>query len=118
MGKVAELKKTGRMLVSGRMTDVALGNFMALHQRIIPSQVIDRPKGYFPVPALRQMQGEYLNLARDVFSQQVARQRNLFDMAYIDQMLASPQDFTGPFGSRLWQVTLLELWLQELGIHH
>jgi asparagine synthase (glutamine-hydrolysing) len=87
-------------------------------RQIIPSQVIDRPKGYFPVPALRQMQGEYLNLARDVFSQLVARQRGLFNMDFIDKMLASPLDFTGPFGSRLWQVTLLELWLQEHGIHH
>ncbi|GAB3028895.1 N-acetylglutaminylglutamine amidotransferase [Bowmanella dokdonensis] len=85
-------------------------------RQIIPNQVIDRPKGYFPVPALRQMQGEYLDLAREVFSRQVARERDIFEMNYIDQMLARPQDFTGPFGSKLWQVTLLELWLQEHNI--
>lgn len=80
-------------------------------REIIPNQVIDRPKGYFPVPALRKMQGEYLALARNIFSQPRARQRGIFDMTYVDQMLESPEQFTGPFGSKLWQVTLLELWL-------
>lgn len=83
---------------------------------IIPHGVIDRPKGYFPVPALRKMQGEYLTLARNVFSRPEARQRGLFDMGYIDQMLSSPEKFTGPFGSKLWQVTLLELWLSKHNI--
>ncbi|HAW94222.1 MULTISPECIES: N-acetylglutaminylglutamine amidotransferase [unclassified Arsukibacterium] len=84
---------------------------------IIPSAVIDRPKGYFPVPALRQMQGEYLELAKEVFSQPEARARKLFNMNYIDAMLAAPEHYTGKFGSKLWQATLLELWLQRHGIH-
>lgn len=87
---------------------------------IIPHEVIDRPKGYFPVPALRNMQGAYLGLARKIFSQPSARQRGLFDMQYIDRMLAKPEDFTGPFGSKLWQVTLLEMWLalHQIDVQH
>ncbi|SEH79583.1 asparagine synthase (glutamine-hydrolysing) [Rheinheimera pacifica] len=85
-------------------------------REIIPAAVIDRPKGYFPVPALRQMQGEYLQLAKEVFSQPVARQRQLFNMDYIDTMLARPEQFSGRFGSKLWQVTLLEMWLQQHNI--
>lgn len=84
-------------------------------REIIPEEVIDRPKGYFPVPALRKMQGEYLTLAKNVFCQPKARHRGLFNMDYIDAMLEHPAAYTGPFGSKLWQVTLLELWLQE---HH
>jgi asparagine synthetase B (glutamine-hydrolysing) len=34
-------------------------------RRVIPSEVIDRPKGYFPVPALKYLQGPYLDLVRD-----------------------------------------------------
>lgn len=83
---------------------------------IIPNEVIDRPKGYFPVPALRNMEGPYLELAREVFKTPQARQRGLFNMDYIDQMLAKPENFTGPFGSKLWQVTLLEMWLAEHNI--
>lgn len=85
-------------------------------REIIPAQVIDRPKGYFPVPALRQMQGEYLQMAKEAFSQPEARQRKLFNLKYIDAMLAAPADYTGKFGSKLWQVTLLELWLQQHNI--
>ncbi len=82
-------------------------------RRMIPHEVIDRPKGYFPVPALRNMQGPYLDMAKQVFSQQVARERGLFNFETIEQMLQTPGDFRGPFGSKLWQVTLLELWLQQ-----
>ena len=85
-------------------------------REVIPASVIDRPKGYFPVPALRKMQGEYLQLAKEVFSQKAARQRQLFNLDYIDTMLAAPDKFTGRFGSKLWQVTLLELWLQQHNI--
>lgn len=85
-------------------------------REIIPEAVIDRPKGYFPVPALRKMQGEYLKLAKNVFHQPEARQRGLFNMDYIDAMLEDPAAYTGPFGSKLWQVTLLELWFREHNI--
>ena len=82
-------------------------------RRLIPHEVIDRPKGYFPVPGLRNMQGAYLALAKEVLSEQAARERGLFNQSYIDNMLAAPEQFTTRFGSKLWQVTLLELWLQE-----
>ena len=58
----------------------------------------------------------YLQLAKEVFSQKAARQRQLFNLDYIDTMLAAPDKFTGRFGSKLWQVTLLELWLQQHNI--
>jgi asparagine synthase (glutamine-hydrolysing) len=81
-------------------------------RKLIPNQVIDRPKGYFPVPGLRNMQGPYLALAKQVFSRPEARTRGLFNMDYIDAMLEAPEQQLTRFGSRLWQVTLLELWLQ------
>jgi asparagine synthase (glutamine-hydrolysing) len=34
-------------------------------RRVIPADVIDRPKGYFPVPALTHLEGPYLDLVRD-----------------------------------------------------
>ena len=85
-------------------------------RRHIPSEVIDRPKGYFPVPALRSMQGAYLALAKEVFQQPAAQQRKLFNLNYINGMLAHPEQYKTPFGSKLWQVTLLELWLQTHGV--
>ncbi|MFT5788107.1 MAG: asparagine synthase (glutamine-hydrolyzing) [Shewanella sp.] len=81
-------------------------------RKLIPNEVIDRPKGYFPVPGLRNMQGPYLELAKQVFSRPAAKTRGIFNLDYIDAMLARPEKQLTRFGSRLWQVTLLELWLQ------
>ncbi len=86
-------------------------------RRMIPHEVIDRPKGYFPVPALKYLEGEYLDMARNILSQNVARERGLFEQNYVDMLFTSPQDHLTPLrGSKLWQITLLEYWLQEQGV--
>ncbi len=80
---------------------------------VIPSAVIDRPKGYFPVPALKYLQGNVLDMVRDALSSGAARQRDLFQPAYVEQLLADPAAHITPLrGSKLWQLGLLEIWLQ------
>ena len=80
---------------------------------LVPDEVIDRPKGYFPVPAIRQLEGEYLALARDALLDPVARDRGLFRPAVVEAMLAAPNETRTTLGSNaLWQLALLELWLQ------
>jgi len=86
-------------------------------RRVIPEAVIDRPKGYFPVPALKYLQGEVLETVRGVLDSRTARGRDLFDRAYVDALLADPLSHITPLrGSKLWQVALLEMWLQTHGI--
>jgi len=86
-------------------------------RKVIPAAVIDRPKGYFPVPALKYIQGEYLDFVKDILSQPQAQRRQLFQPAYVQQLLAAPSEHITPLrGSKLWQVTLLEFWLQMQGI--
>ncbi|WP_431686435.1 N-acetylglutaminylglutamine amidotransferase [Hahella sp. NBU794] len=83
-------------------------------RRVIPSQVIDRPKGYFPVPALKYLRGTILEWVKEALSTQSARERGLFDQAYVDNLLLSPDMHITPLrGSKLWQLGLLELWLQR-----
>jgi asparagine synthase (glutamine-hydrolysing) len=82
-------------------------------RRVVPAEVIDRPKGYFPVPALKYLRGPFLDLVRDVLSQPAARERGIFRPAYVDRLLAEPEAHMTPLrGSKLWQVALLEFWLQ------
>jgi asparagine synthase (glutamine-hydrolysing) len=86
-------------------------------RKVIPSEVIDRPKGYFPVPALKYIQGPYLDLVRDALTSQAARERGLFDSFYLERLFADPSGHITPLrGSELWQVGLLELWLQQQGV--
>lgn len=80
---------------------------------VVPSAVIDRPKGYFPVPALKYLQGNVLANVRDALSSRAARERGLFQQNTVDRLLADPMAHITPLrGSKLWQLGLLEQWLQ------
>ncbi|MEZ5454239.1 MAG: N-acetylglutaminylglutamine amidotransferase [Thiothrix sp.] len=80
----------------------------------VPDSVIDRPKGYFPVPALKFVRGEFLDMMRDLLDSQACRERGLFQRNYIDKVLASPEShLTRIQGSKLWHMALLEMWLQQ-----
>ena len=86
-------------------------------RRVIPSEVIDRPKGYFPVPALTHLEVPYLDMVRDALYAPVAKERGLFQPDAVDALLADPNGRLTPLrGNELWQIALLELWLQKHGI--
>jgi asparagine synthase (glutamine-hydrolysing) len=81
---------------------------------IVPDAVIDRPKGYFPVPAIRHLEGPFLDRVRDAVTDPAAKARGLFRREWLDEMLAAPNTKRTNLGSNaLWQVALLEMWLQE-----
>jgi asparagine synthase (glutamine-hydrolysing) len=80
----------------------------------LPDAVIDRPKGYFPMPALKYVRGAFLTLMRDVLSSRASRQRGLYRQSYLDQLLGAPDmHHTRIQGNKLWHLALLELWLQR-----
>ena len=81
---------------------------------VVPSAVIDRPKGYFPVPALKYIQGPYLDMVKDALTSEKARSRGLFQTSYLNELFNAPTEHITPLrGSELWQVALLEMWLQS-----
>ena len=83
-------------------------------RKVVPSEVIDRKKGYFPVPALKYIDGPYLDMVRDALTSQAAKERELFRQSYLDTLFADPKAHITPLrGSELWQVGLLEMWLQS-----
>ncbi|MFC9972091.1 N-acetylglutaminylglutamine amidotransferase [Spirillospora sp. NPDC127200] len=84
---------------------------------IVPDEVIDRTKGYFPVPAIRHLSGPYLELVREALNAPAAKERGLFRPEYLERLLAAPSEHRTNLGaSQLWQVALLELWLQGHGV--
>jgi asparagine synthase (glutamine-hydrolysing) len=83
---------------------------------IVPDSVIDRPKGYFPMPALKYVRGDFYEMMKSVLTSDTAQQRKLYQAGYIEKLLESPEadsSFTAIKGSKLWHATLLELWLQR-----
>ena len=86
-------------------------------RRVVPSEVIDRPKGYFPVPALTHLEGGFLDRVRDALTASAARERGLFRPEVVDRLLADPNGSLTPLGGNpLWQLALLEMWLQGRGL--
>jgi asparagine synthase (glutamine-hydrolysing) len=80
---------------------------------LLPDAVIDRKKGYFPVPALKYVRGEFLDFMRDVLNSESCINRNVFDRDYVNTLLAAPEQHMTPLqGSKLWHLALLEYWLQ------
>ena len=82
-------------------------------RELLPSSVIDRKKGYFPMPALKYIQGDFLEFMSDILLSSSCRNRGIFDQKYINKVINSPRDYmTSLNGSRLWHLALLEFWMQ------
>ncbi|MFD0981633.1 N-acetylglutaminylglutamine amidotransferase [Tropicimonas aquimaris] len=113
--EVVEL--AGRMPASLKLAHGGKGVLKQTARKVIPSAVIDRPKGYFPVPALKYIEGPYLDMVRGALTNEAARSRGIFRQDYLEKLFASPKEhITRLRGSELWQVAMLELWLQAQGI--
>jgi len=103
-----------RIPAQHKLADGGKGILKTVARKVIPSEVIDRPKGYFPVPALKYLEGPYLEMVRAALDTDAARQRGLFRQDYLDELFANPSEHITPLrGSKLWQIGLLELWLQS-----
>jgi asparagine synthase (glutamine-hydrolysing) len=86
-------------------------------RHVIPDAVIDRPKGYFPVPALSTLEGATLQLVRETLDERAVRERGIFQAGHVATLLSAPNHhLTRLEGSKLWQLALLELWLREHGL--
>jgi len=86
----------------------------AMARGLLPDAVIDRPKGYFPMPALKYIRGEFLDFMRDVLNAQACRERGLYSRDYVELLLDEPENHhTRLQGSKLWHLALLEFWLQR-----
>jgi asparagine synthase (glutamine-hydrolysing) len=90
------------------------GILKQISRALLPNAVIDRPKGYFPVPALSHLEGEVLGMVRDALSTERVARRAVFEPGYVQMLLDAPNEhLTTLEGNKLWQVALLELWLSE-----
>jgi asparagine synthase (glutamine-hydrolysing) len=97
-----------------KLADGGKGILKAAGRGIVPDAVIDREKGYFPVPALSHLEEPVLGMVREALLAPAARERGLFRPEAVEAMLADPNAHrTNLDGSTLWQLGLLELWLQE-----
>ncbi|HZE15628.1 MAG TPA: N-acetylglutaminylglutamine amidotransferase, partial [Mycobacterium sp.] len=82
---------------------------------LLPAKIVDRTKGYFPVPGIRQLHGEVLEMVRDALTNDAARARGLYRTETVDALLARPNETRTTLGANsLWQLAVLEMWLQSM----
>jgi len=85
-----------------------------LSRGFLPDSVVNRSKAYFPMPALKYVRGDFLDFMKDILLSDDARQRGLYNPAYVEKLLSKPEDYlTRLQGSKLWHLAALELWWQE-----
>jgi asparagine synthase (glutamine-hydrolysing) len=81
---------------------------------LLPDMVIDRTKGYFPMPALKYVRGEFLDFMQDILNSRACRERGIYQRSYVEKLLAAPEQYhTRIQGNKLWHLALLEYWLQR-----
>ncbi len=82
---------------------------------LLPADIIDRTKGYFPVPGIRHLNGPVLEMVRDALTNGAARNRGLYRPEVVAALLEAPNDTRTVLGSNtLWQLAVLEMWLQSM----
>jgi len=94
---------------------LAGGRLKALLRRAaapyLPASILQRSdKMGFPVPLQRWARGSARDFVRDVLLSRRARERNLFDMTAIENLIENEADF----GRGLWGALQLELWYQTM----
>lgn len=84
-----------------------------LARKHLPDQITNRDKGYFPVPALQKIDHKMLSWLKEILSPQAVAKRGLFHGRYVEKLFAEPNKHVTPTGgNKLWQLGVLELWLQ------
>ncbi len=80
---------------------------------LLPDSVIDRKKGYFPMPALKYVRGEFLEFMVDILNSTQCINRGIYNQDFVQKVINKPEQYmTALNGSRLWHLALLEYWLQ------
>ena len=86
----------------------------AISDNLLPRDIISRKKGYFPMPALKYIRGEYYDFVCDILNSRKCNNRNLYNRKYIEKLLKMPNNYkTAIDGNKLWHAAATELWFQE-----
>ncbi len=97
-----------------KMAQQGKGMLKNIARGLVPDAVIDRPKGYFPMPALKYVRGEFLDFMKDLVNSDACRQRGIYERTYLDELLSAPdKHHTALNGSKLWHLAVFEFWMQR-----
>jgi len=81
-----------------------------LAYRLVPRQLLDRPKQGFGVPIGHWFRGSLREAFGDILASPTARQRGYFDYRFVDRILTEHLNGKRDHALRLWQLLVFEQW--------
>ena len=99
-----------RLKLAGKKRKILLRNVAA---KLLPSQIIDRPKQGFPIPIERWLQKEAKPLMLDLLSSDSLRKRGLFNVPFVETLIKQHVSGFADNSIGLWGLMSLEMWLRR-----
>jgi asparagine synthase (glutamine-hydrolysing) len=81
--------------------------------RLVPRELLDRPKRGFEVPLGAWFRGSLREAFCDILGSSAARQRGYFDHAFVERVLREHLTGRRDHALRLWQLLVFELWNRQ-----
>ena len=81
--------------------------------RLVPREILDRPKQGFGVPIGHWFRGSLRDVFGDVLGSAATRQRGYFNQAFVDRVLREHLAGKRDHALRLWQLLVFELWHRQ-----
>jgi asparagine synthase (glutamine-hydrolysing) len=85
----------------------------ALAYRLVPRDLLERPKQGFAVPIGVWFKGSMRDAFGDILSSRAARERGYFDYRFVNRILDEHLSGKRDHALRLWQLLIFELWLRQ-----
>ncbi|MFQ5511581.1 MAG: asparagine synthase-related protein, partial [Candidatus Krumholzibacteriia bacterium] len=87
--------------------------FKKAAERLLPIDMIHRPKKGFAIPIKFWLQKEWAALSQDLVLGERARGRNNFRSAYLERVMNEHASGRRDNSSIIWALMVLELWFRE-----
>ena len=81
--------------------------------RLVPRELLDRPKQGFGVPIGHWFRGSLRDAFGDILQSPLTRQRGYFNAPFVDRIVNEHLTGTRDHSLRLWQLLVFELWHRQ-----
>jgi len=82
-------------------------------RRLLPAQIIDRPKQGFPIPLEQWLRREAAPLMRDLLSDETLQRRGYFEPRYVQRLIQQHVSGYCDHATELWGLMSLEMWQRQ-----
>jgi len=110
--KLAEFAASlpSRLKLAGKKRKVLLRNVAA---KLLPRQIIDRPKQGFPIPIEKWLQQEAKPLMLDLLNHESIQKRGLFNYGFVSRLIEQHISGFADHSIALWGLMSLEMWFRK-----